>query len=212
VAGNTGTATVTVKVDKTNPTIVATAKNADGSTYNFGDVSSQTVTVHYACADNGSLIATCTSDQLFANDGTFSTSGTAVDNAGHSASSGALLVKIDRASSSPILSALITNKTGTANARLWTVTISNSGQVAATNAVLNSFTLTQTSGAACTPVIAGPFPAAVAASIAAGGSANAMVTIDFSGCTALARFTNSATFSSNAGAVTGTMTLFNQLR
>jgi hypothetical protein len=212
VAGNTGTATVTVKVDKTNPTIVATAKNADGSTYNFGDVSTQTVTVHYACADGGSLIASCTSDQVFANDGTFSTSGTASDNAGRSASSGALLVKIDRASSSPILSAVITNKTGAANARAWTLTISNLGQVAAANAVLNTFTLTQTSGAACTPLIAGPFPVAVAPSIAAAGSANAVVTIDFSSCSALARFTNSATFSSNVGAATGTMTLFNQLR
>jgi hypothetical protein len=61
-------------------------------------------------------------------------------------------------------------------------------------------------------LIAGPFPVAVAPSIAAAGSANAVVTIDFSSCSALARFTNSATFSSNVGAATGTMTLFNQLR
>ncbi len=127
VTGNTGTATVTVKVDKTDPAIVATAKNADGSAYTFGTVSSQTVTVHYVCADSGSLIASCTADQVFFNDGTFSTSGTAIDNAGRSASSGPLQVRIDKASSSPILSAAVTNKTGAANARAWTVTISNSG-------------------------------------------------------------------------------------
>jgi hypothetical protein len=212
VAGNTGTAAVSVKLDKTNPALVATAKKADGSAYTFGAVSTQTVTVHYSCTDSGSLIATCTSDQVFANDGTFSTSGTAVDNAGRSTSSGALSVRVDRASSSPILAAVVSNKTGASNARAWTVTISNSGQVAASNAQLSSFTLAQTSGAACTPVIAGAFPMAVATSIAAGGSANTTVTIDFSSCTALARFTASSAFSSNAGSATGTMTLFNQLR
>jgi hypothetical protein len=212
VAGNTGSATVTVKVDKTNPTITATAKNADGSAYTFGTVTSQTVTVHYTCADSGSLIASCTTDQVFPNDGTFSTSGTAFDNAGRSASSGSVQVRIDKASSSPVLSALVTDKTGAANARAWTVTISNAGQAPATNAILSSFTLLQTGGPACSPVIAGTFPAAVAPSIAAGGSAGAVMTIDFSSCSPVARFTASATFSSNAGAATGTMTLFNQLR
>ncbi len=139
LAGNTGTATVTVKVDKTNPTIVATAKKADGSASTFGDLSSQPVTVHYACADSGSLIASCTPDQLFSNDGSFSTRGTAVDNAGRSASSNALLVRIDRSSSSPTLSALITNKTGPENARAWTVTISNSGLAPASNVLLIGF-------------------------------------------------------------------------
>jgi hypothetical protein len=212
VAGNTGTATASVKVDKTNPAIAATAKNADGSAYTFGTVSSQTVTVHYTCADSGSLIASCTSDQVFSNDGTFSTSGTAIDNAGRSASSGSLLVRIDKASTSPVLSALVTNKTGAANARSWTVTISNSGQAPATNVILSSFTLAQTGGPACAPVITGTFPTAVAALIAPGGSAGAAVLIAFSSCSAVARFTASATFSSNAGAATGTMTLFNQLR
>jgi len=60
VAGNTGTATITVKVDKTNPAIVATAKKADGSAYTFGQTTNQAVTVHYACTDAGSLISSCT--------------------------------------------------------------------------------------------------------------------------------------------------------
>jgi hypothetical protein len=212
VAGNIGTATATVKVDKTNPTITAAATKADGTTYVFGSVSTQTVNVHYTCADGGSLIASCTSDQVFSNDGTYSTSGTATDNAGRSTASSSVVVRIDRASGSPVLSALITNKTGAVNARSWILTVSNSGQAPATNATLSGFTLVQTGGLACVPVIAGAFPAAVASSIAPGGSANAAVLIDFSSCSAAARFTASAAFSSNGGAATGTMTLFNQLR
>ena len=212
VAGNTGTGTFTVKVDKTNPTIVATATKADGSAYMFGAVSSQAVTVHYTCADSGSLIASCTADQVFNADGTFSTNGTAVDKAGRSTTSGALSVRIDKTSSSSALSAVVSNKTGAPNERAWTLTVSNSGMVAVTSAVLSSFTLTQTSGSACTPVLAGQFPAGVAPSIAAGGSANAVVTVDFSDCLPMAGFTASATLSANGGAVTGTMTLVNQLR
>jgi hypothetical protein len=96
VAGNTGTATFTVKVDKTNPAITASAKKADNTAYTFGIWSNQTVTVHYTCNDSGSLIASCSADQVFSADGATSTSGTAVDNAGRSAGSGFLLVRIDK--------------------------------------------------------------------------------------------------------------------
>lgn len=113
---------------------------------------------------------------------------------------------------SPALAALITNKTGSANARVWTVTIFNSGTDPASNVVINSFTLTQTAGAACTPMVSTLLPAAVVPAIAAGVTANGTVTIDFSSCAALARFTANATYSSHAGAFTGNMTLFNQLR
>jgi hypothetical protein len=112
----------------------------------------------------------------------------------------------------PTLSALITSKTGPANARVWTLTVSNSGTSPATNVVIATFTLTQTAGATCTPVILTAFPVVVAPAVVAGSAANGAVTIDFSSCAALARFTANATYSSDAGVTTGAMTLFNQLR
>jgi hypothetical protein len=55
------------------------------------------------------------------------------------------------------------------------------------------------------------FPVALG-DIAAGNSANAAFTIDFTGCAALARFTLNASFSAANGANTGTFTLGNQFR
>ncbi len=97
LAGNIGTASFTVKVDKSNPTIAASAKKADGSAYTFGTWSNQAVTVHYTCADSGSGIASCTSDQVFTADGSVSTNGTAKDNVGRTAASAFVLVRIDKA-------------------------------------------------------------------------------------------------------------------
>jgi hypothetical protein len=54
------------------------------------------VTVHYTCADAGSGIDTCATDQVFSTDGNFTTAGTAVDKAGNSTESGALSVKVDK--------------------------------------------------------------------------------------------------------------------
>jgi hypothetical protein len=96
---------------------------------------------------------------------------------------------------------------------VWTVTASNSGTGTSYTTQINGFTLTQESGVACTPVITPPssFPVAFG-DIAAGNSANAAFTIDFTGCAALARFTLNAPWSAANGANTGTFTLGNQFR
>ena len=109
------------------------------------------------------------------------------------------------------LAGLITGKSGPTNARAWTITLSNSGPGAANAAEINSLTLKQTFGAACTPVIASSFPVAVG-SIAPASSANGVVTIDFTGCPNNARFTTTFSFSANNGVVTGSKTLYNQFR
>jgi hypothetical protein len=96
LAGNTGSAFYTVKVDETNPTITISATKADTTVYTSGMWTNQTVTVHYTCSDSISGIAICPADQVFSVDGTTSVSGTAVDNAGNSASSSLLLVRIDK--------------------------------------------------------------------------------------------------------------------
>jgi hypothetical protein len=109
------------------------------------------------------------------------------------------------------LSGLITAKTGPANARVWTATITNIGSSPAAASQITSLTLLQSFGPACTPVISTPFPVTVG-DLAPAASGSAAVTIDFSGCNALARFTITLSYSSDAGAVTGSKMLFNQFR
>jgi len=91
-AGNLGTDSVTVKLDKTNPTISGTKTGTLGSNgwYNTA------VTVTFACADAGSVvsgIATCTAQQMLGDGG--SVTGTAVDKAGNEASATVGPVKVD---------------------------------------------------------------------------------------------------------------------
>jgi endo-1,4-beta-xylanase len=107
---------------------------------------------------------------------------------------------------------LVTNKTGAQNARVWTLTATNGTVGPAYTTQITNFTLTQTSGAACTPVITPPssFPVSLG-DIPAGGSASASFTINFTGCANLARFTMSVPWSS-ATYDTGTYVSGNQFR
>jgi hypothetical protein len=111
------------------------------------------------------------------------------------------------------MSGNIISKTGAANARVWTLTITNNGPAAANSLQMNSFNLTQTAGAACTPVITPPSTLPLnLGGLAPGGSTVVDMTIDFTGCAANARFTAMFTFSANDGAVTGTVVRYNQFR
>jgi CSLREA domain-containing protein len=83
-------------LDTTAPTITANATTADGSIYTAGNWTNQTVTVHYTCSDAESGIASCTSDQTFSAEGIVSTSGTATDLAGNSASTSFGPIQIDK--------------------------------------------------------------------------------------------------------------------
>jgi hypothetical protein len=91
--------------------------------------------------------------------------------------------------------------------------LSNPGPGTSTQTQINGFTLTQTSGAACTPIVTPPsaFPIAVA-DIVAGSSASVPFTIDFTGCANLAQFSVSVPFSAMSGANTGAITLAKQFR
>jgi hypothetical protein len=91
------TNTQVVKLDKTNPTISASA-----GVYTAGNWTNQTVTVHYTCSDGGSGVASCTADQSFSTDGiTNSTSGTATDVAGNSAGASFGPIKVDKTNPTP---------------------------------------------------------------------------------------------------------------
>jgi len=108
------------------------------------------------------------------------------------------------------LTGLVTAKSGSANNRGWTITLDNQGPFGANSAEIDGLTLTQTGGAACTPVISpGQFPVPFG-NIAWGSSALGVVSIDFTGCSSNARFTAKFTFDADAGAVAGSETLYNQ--
>ena len=89
------------------------------------------------------------------------------------------------------------NNSGALNTRVWTLTATNGSVGTAYATQINGLTLTQTAGAACTPVITPPsaYPV-VLGDIPANGSASAYFTINFTGCPAQALFKLSAPWSS----------------
>lgn len=107
----------------------------------------------------------------------------------------------------------IAGKAGASNARVWTITMSNPGPGIAYGTQINGFTLKQTYGAACAPVVTPPssYPVMLG-DIASEGTASAAFTIDFSGCPALARFSLSVPFSSTGGFNSGAIVRGNQFR
>jgi hypothetical protein len=113
----------------------------------------------------------------------------------------------------PKLSALIANKSGPQNARLWTIALTNKSYCPAENAQIDGLTLTQTYGATCAPIISTPasFPLGVG-NILPSSTASGTVTVDFTGCPNNARFSATIPFSANSGAASGSKTLNNQFR
>ncbi|HVN53896.1 MAG TPA: choice-of-anchor Q domain-containing protein [Anaerolineaceae bacterium] len=82
--------------DTTPPTVSTSATNADSTAYTQDTWTSQTVSVHFACSDAGTGVAACPVDQTFSNEGTFTASGTATDQAGNSTSASFGPIKIDK--------------------------------------------------------------------------------------------------------------------
>ncbi len=109
------------------------------------------------------------------------------------------------------LNAAIAAKSGPPNARVWNVAIQNTGTGSAVNAQLNTLTLTQTFGAACTPVILTALPGS-AGTIAPTASGVVPVTINFSACPVTARFRVDLGYSANGGSTTGLRTITNQFQ
>lgn len=109
------------------------------------------------------------------------------------------------------LNGAITAKNGSLPFKTWTIRLDNTGTLnSAENTQLDNFTLTQTSGAACTPVVTSGFPR-VAGFLIPGTSASVPVDINFTGCAANARFTAKLYYSANGGAASGTRSYALQL-
>jgi hypothetical protein len=105
----------------------------------------------------------------------------------------------------------ITAKAGPQNARLWTLSLLDNGPGPANGTAITSFTLAQTFGAACTPVLGNALPLAVG-NLALAQTEVVKVTLDFTGCAASARFTARFTYSSNGGAASGSVVRYNQFQ
>ncbi len=100
LAGNVGSASITLNIDKTPPTIAATAKTADDNPYTAGAWTNQNVIVQYTASDALSDIdepASDLSDDVVAAEGAGqSASGTAVDLAGNTATATFAPINIDK--------------------------------------------------------------------------------------------------------------------
>jgi len=110
-----------------------------------------------------------------------------------------------------VLNGNLLTKSGQRNARIWPISLSNVGTVASHAAQISTFTLTQTYGSPCMPFLLTHLPD-VGPDLAPGASATLNLVLDFTGCPSTARFTAQATFSANAGGVTGSMTRTNQFQ
>jgi uncharacterized repeat protein (TIGR02543 family) len=105
----------------------------------------------------------------------------------------------------------IISKSGPSNSRVWTLSFLDNGPGAANSVMIHDFTLTQTFGTACTPVLknAASFPLLLG-NLGPNQTGTTTVALDFTGCAASARFTAKFTYSANNGAVSGFVTRTNQ--
>ena len=78
---------LTIKIDTTPPTVIASATTADGNPYAAGTWTNQTVTVSFSGTDDLSGVSNCTASVPLSNEGgNQSASGTCTDNAGNTSS------------------------------------------------------------------------------------------------------------------------------
>jgi len=102
-------------------------------------------------------------------------------------------------------------KTGPVNARVWTLSLLDNGPGVTQAVLIHDFTLTQTFGAACKPILknAASFPLSLG-NLGPSQTGTTTVTLDFTGCAATARFTAKFTYSANDGGVSGYVLRYNQ--
>jgi hypothetical protein len=102
-------------------------------------------------------------------------------------------------------------KMGAMNARVWMLSLLDNGPGVTQAVLIHDFTLTQTFGAACKPVVknAALFPLSLG-NLGPSQTGTTTLTLDFTGCAASTRFTAKFTYSANNGAVSGFVTRSNQ--
>jgi alpha-galactosidase len=124
---------------------------------------------------------------------------------------------LDRIAIAPVvesstLTGTISGKTGSNGLRIWTVSLNNSGPGDALGTQINTFSVTQTSGAgSCHPKALLPLPIELK-SIPPGGHAEVDVPIEFSRCAESAQFNVSLVFSADNGAEVGNFAVSGETR
>ena len=108
----------------------------------------------------------------------------------------------------PIVNDNLSGKSGPSNARIWSFKFTNSGLAEGNGVTIKVFKLTQTAGAACTPVVSTAIPEVVG-NVAPNSSITGNVVINFSSCATNALFTGTMTDSVTGGA-SHTLTLTKQ--
>ncbi len=104
------------------------------------------------------------------------------------------------------VTAALASKSGTSNDRVWNFSFTNAGPGQANNIQINSFALTQTAGAPCSPVVVSTLPLTVG-SVAPKKVIDGKVSIDFTGCTSTVRFSLAMGSSENGGASSSVLNL-----
>ena len=113
----------------------------------------------------------------------------------------------------PILSAAFNVKSGVLDARIWSITVTNSGTSVAAGARITGLTLVLTAGTTCLPVISpSQFPVLLGDIASINGAATGSVIVNMSSCGATAKFLATITYSANNGAVTGSKNYGSQTR
>ena len=143
-AGNTANASFgPIQIDKTAPTVTASATKADSTPYTAGTWTNQNVLVHFTCSDADSgLASACPGDQVISLSGIFTATGTVADNAGNSASANFGPIQIDKAK--PVITG---SRTPAANANGWNNTDVVVGFTCADNANGSGLTTNTVAGA-----------------------------------------------------------------
>jgi alpha-galactosidase len=103
------------------------------------------------------------------------------------------------------LTAAITGKSASDGAETWTITLSNSDQLPASDVQITNVALTQTAGSSsCVAETTATLPLAVG-TIAPGGNSSVALPVNFSACPADAQFNLELVFSGSSGTSVGTL-------
>jgi uncharacterized repeat protein (TIGR02543 family) len=120
--------------------------------------------------------------------------------------------QVVKATFTPLLTTVnvvLKTKSGPANARVWDFNFANAGPGQANNIKINRFSLTQTAGTACKPVLISTIPLVIG-SLAPSYMMDGYVSIDFSSCASNAVFSLIMTVMENAGASSTSVNLTKQ--
>ncbi len=210
---NGGAQSQTITVPSSPITYTATFSTQYLLTTRAGPTGAGTVSGggYYPAGDTASVGATANPGYRFS---TFSGDLTGSTNPGTLVMNGPKTVVANFIALTPSVRATVGARSGTPEARVWNISLINSGPGLAANAQISSIRVTQTYGTSCAPAVSvtTAMPVSYGDLAPSTGSAMRPVTFDFHGCPTGAKFSVTVNFRANGGAYTGSTTLNNQVR